>query len=748
MSNSSEIKDYIHQLSDIFLKEEQLVKIRLKGYSMFPCIKNGDIGTIQKCNFKELEIGDIVVFSRGKDWIAHRIIKFIEKNSINYIATKGDSEKSFDKLIDEKNFVGKIVLIERDSKIIFRDSIKQRQKNKKIAKNRKLKTPLIRLILFFIINYHNFNRIKQEFVETNSIILKKSRKLFYFNFLLSIIQGIAPFAVIYLLKLIVDKLTNINDFFNSNDAYNTILILIIITGVFFLIQLSVSTLIVEFRERFGQSITKHIASLVQKKYTDLDIERLENSEQQDTIHRGIQESGYRPVKIINDYMNFSQSIISLVVLIILLLKIHWLVFIMIFISAIPEFIIRIWYSRKLYKFTKTNSQKEREIYYYNYILTSKTFAKELRLFDIERYFTNKFKNIQNYLFKEKNKINSKRTIFVLITQIFTISLIFITFGIITDLAIKQLISIGTVVLFFLIFQRGFSVMKDLFQSTSNIVENHIFFKDFKKFIKLEKKFLNSISENTLQPIEKEVFVDNISFKYPSSKRETLFDVSFSIPKGKITALVGANGSGKSTIIKLLCGFYQPTKGNIYFDNQEISNYKSNYIREQITAVFQDFALYNISASQNIALGDINKPYDFELIKQAAQKADINQVLEQLPNSYNTVLGNLFEKGEDLSVGQWQKIAIAKAFYRNSNILLLDEPSSALDIETEINLFEKLKTLSQNKAVLLVTHRLTSLNWVDNIIVLENGTIVEQGTQNELINRKGKFFEMYNKKQQV
>jgi ATP-binding cassette subfamily B protein len=211
--------------------------------------------------------------------------------------------------------------------------------------------------------------------------------------------------------------------------------------------------------------------------------------------------------------------------------------------------------------------------------------------------------------------------------------------------------------------------------------------------------------------------------------------------------VGANGSGKTTFIKLLCGFYQPDSGQILFDNTESTQIGAESIRDNISAVFQDFALYNISALGNLALGDARIPANLEKAREAARAAGVDQVLESLPQGYETMLGNLFKGGEELSIGQWQKIAIARAYYRNAPLILMDEPSSALDVNSERQVIEGLKKLSAGKTAVIVSHRLSTIDWADLIFFFENGEIVEQGSHAELMEMKGKYATLFNPEEQ-
>jgi ATP-binding cassette subfamily B protein len=302
--------------------------------------------------------------------------------------------------------------------------------------------------------------------------------------------------------------------------------------------------------------------------------------------------------------------------------------------------------------------------------------------------------------------------------------------------------IGTVVLFFLVIQKGFSVMKDFFQSIAGLINDNVYLNDFFDFLNLPQSQNIHKNKKKIVSIKDKITIDNVFFQYPSSQRNALNSVSMTIPKGKTVALVGANGSGKTTLVKLLCGFYSPDSGRILFDDVNIAEYNISDIRTQVTAVFQDFALYNLTAKENIYMGNIQKEIsDFE-IKQAAKDTGIDKVIENLPNGYENVLGNLFEKGEELSIGQWQKLAIAKAFYRDAPILIMDEPSSALDAQTELQILNNLKLLAKNKTTLIISHRFSTIQWVDLIYVLDEGKVVESGNHEFLMSLKGKYYSLF------
>ena len=232
--------------------------------------------------------------------------------------------------------------------------------------------------------------------------------------------------------------------------------------------------------------------------------------------------------------------------------------------------------------------------------------------------------------------------------------------------------------------------------------------------------------------------NNISFQYPSSTRKVLTDVSFSIKPGETVALVGRNGCGKTTLAKLLCRLYDPMSGAITLDSINLKHFSTNKLRREISVLFQDFVHYHTSARENIWYGNTDQPPAEEQITAAARQAGVDELISGLPKGYDTSLGKWFDDGEELSSGEWQKIALARSFFRKSQIILLDEPASSLDPRAEYEIFEKFKELVQGKTAIFISHRLSTVKMADHIFVMDKGKIVESGSYDELMHKKGSF----------
>lgn len=731
----------LYQLTGDLLADNHQVKLKVGGYSMFPFLRDGDIITLQKCDVSEIAPGDIIVFRSGKKWIAHRLIRIDNESGQTFLHCRGDTCKNYDTPFTPDSLVGKVVSFSRKGKEKNLASPVNKGKMRNSLQSSGLFHSLRIMILHLYLLLFKATHHLSALIKSVKFITQKSKKLFIANSIIAVFQGIVPFVIIYLVKWLIDSLNAFSQHSDKPAITQLLTIIIVLTGAAFLFSAVLGLLNGYLRERLSQSVSDFIYNLIHRKHADLSMAYLEDPDQQDKIHRAVQEASFRPNKLLSETLSLIMAVVSWIIIMAVFIKINWIIFVLLLIAVTPGFLIRLYFSGKLFRLNKSNSPKEREAFYYNRILTGIPFAKEIRLFGLGNFFNTRFSAIQGELHGKKNIILRKRLWLDILAQTFTVLLIFLSFAWVINLAVQGTLSAGTVVLFFLVFQRGLMVLKDLFQSLAGLFEDNVFLNDFFDFLNLPALQKPS-SDNGVDAMKKGVTINNVSFKYPSSRRMALESVSLELTAGKTTALVGTNGSGKTTLVKLLCGFYNPDKGQILFDGVDISGIRPENLRKEITAVFQDFALYNLTAAENIVLGDSNKPVNIEDVKNAAKNADMGDVIEHLPDGYNTLLGNLFKKGEELSIGQWQKMAIAKAFYRNTSFLIMDEPSSALDAATESQLLQNLRELAKDKTVLIISHRFSSIKWADNIYVMDKGRIIESGNHQELMEMKGEYYRMY------
>jgi ATP-binding cassette subfamily B protein len=469
------------------------------------------------------------------------------------------------------------------------------------------------------------------------------------------------------------------------------------------------------------------------KSTEVDLEYYESAQYHDTLHRAQQEASVRPARVLNNLRQLIQNSISVIAIGVLLLWLHWAVVFVLLAAALPGVFVRIRYAKKMHIWERHSTPIERQAAYLNGMLTKDAYAKEIRLFGLGSLFTDRFRRLQSQLRREKVGIATKKTFAELLTISTAICVSFGLLGYLAMRTVQGLMSLGDLVMFYAAVQRGQALIRQVFNSIADLYEDDLFLGNLYKFLELKPKLQEPAHPKPLsRPLKSGIVFDHVSFRYPGDEHRVLEDIALTIRPGEHVALVGENGAGKTTLAKLLCRLYDPTSGAITLDGVDLRQYANKDLRRSVSVVFQDYSRYQLTARENIWLGNINVPPDSLYVDRAARKAGIHPVISQLANGYDTVLGKSFDGGQELSAGEWQKIAIARAFLHDGEIIVLDEPSSSLDAQAEYEIFERFHQLMKGKTAILISHRLSTVKMVDRIYVLKHGRIAESGTHKELM----------------
>ncbi len=560
---------------------------------------------------------------------------------------------------------------------------------------------------------------------------------------LLVVQGILPLLSLYLTKLMVDAVSTGLTTSDKAAVLRHVMTLVVLAGVVALIGNLCSSLVKLVSVAQTQLVTDRVHNILQVKSVEVDLEYYENAEYYNALHLAQAEAPYRPTTILNGLIQVGQSGISLVAIALLLFSLHWAIAAALFTAAIPGLVVRLKYSRKLYRKQREWTSQERRADYFNWMLTTTSYAKEIRLFDLGSLFQKRFRDLRSSIRREKITLATRTFIAEWAIQASATLAVFGACGFIAYQTLQGAITLGSLVMYYQAFQRGQGALQELLSSLASLYENSLFLSHLYEFLDLKRTVAEPLHPQAFPvPLQIGIQFEQVQFRYPNSTRPLIEDISLTIRAGETVALVGENGAGKTTLIKLLCRLYDPTSGRITVDGFDLSQFKTTDLRQEISVVFQDYAHYNLTAGENIGFGNVNQISDRDEIRIAARRAGVDKAIASLPYGYDTTLGREFEEGEELSIGEWQKVALARAFLRQSQIIVLDEPTSALDAKAEHQVFEQFRKLTQGRTAILISHRLSSIKLADRIYVLKDGRIVESGTHNELVQLNGHYARMF------
>jgi ATP-binding cassette subfamily B protein len=564
---------------------------------------------------------------------------------------------------------------------------------------------------------------------------------------LIIVQGLLPGSIVYLSKLTIDSFVQLGGAAAQAAAYERAVLLIVLTAVCLLLD-EVLRYLAEFvRTAQAEYFADHIKGLIHAKSAEIDIACYESPEYHDLLEQVRGEAQSKPLAVLENLGAVVQSGVTLVIFGTILLSYGWVMPLMLIATSLPGLFFSLKYDRIYHSWWKGAAQKRRWLAYFEAVLTHPSAAAEMRLFGLGRYFQKKYSGMRQDLRQERVGHLKRQYFAKVFTGVFSLLGAAAAIGWIAQRALYGLATVGDIVVFYNIFTRGQGLMRSLLSGFGQTVNNGLYVTSIFSFLDLEIG-IKSPSEPLPFPkrIEQGISFRNVTFSYPGEERKAIRNLDLYLPAEKLVAIVGVNGAGKSTLIKLLSRFYDVQDGTIEIDGIDIRKFDLDDLRQNISVLFQFPVQFHESAADNIALGLEEVSSRGNEIEKAAMRAGAHEFIKELPDGYATLLGKWFVKGTELSGGQWQRIALARAYFRNSQIVVLDEPTSFMDPWSETDWFDRFRGLSARRCGVIITHRFTIARRADLIYVIDDGQVREQGTHEELIRLNGFYAESWHDQQ--
>jgi ATP-binding cassette, subfamily B, bacterial len=558
--------------------------------------------------------------------------------------------------------------------------------------------------------------------------------------ILSLLAGLLPGAIAYIGKLIVDCVVIAARSGVEIDRDRALLyvgIEAIAIVMFAAVQKGLVVCQSLLRVLLGQRVNE---SILEKALT-LDLAHFEDSEFYDKMSQARSQASSRPLSLITRTFGLCQSALTLLTFGGLLWRFSVWAVVVLIVAAIPSFIAETRFSEHAFRLFRWRSPETRQQHYLETLLAREDYAKEVQLYQLGGMLLQRYRDIFNQLYDEDRNLTIKKGVWGYLLGLLSTGAFYAAYAWIVIEAISARISLGEMTMYLVVFRQGQSTFAAALTSIGGMYEDNLYLANLYEF--LDRPIPQATGKITQGIIPNGIWFEHVSFSYPGSQQPVLKDICLHLQPGEKLAIVGENGSGKTTLIKLLTRLYVPSSGRIFLDGVDLNDWDVDVLRQRIGVIFQNFVQYQFTVGENVGVGDVEHLADRKEWEIAADKGMATSFIDRLPQGFNTQLGKWFKDGQELSGGQWQKIALARAFMRSTaDILILDEPTAAMDAEAEMTIFDRFRSLTKNQMVVLISHRFSTVRMADKIIVMANGEIIEQGSHQQLLEASGRYAHLF------
>jgi ABC-type multidrug transport system fused ATPase/permease subunit len=574
-----------------------------------------------------------------------------------------------------------------------------------------------------------------------SLVWETNRKLSIFMAVLTLAAGILPAIIAYVGKLIIDSILLAAESGTQADQLQT-LYYVTIEGAIVALNSAVHRAQSVAQSLLRAQLGQRVNEIILEKALLLDLAHFEDPEFYDKMTRARREASTRPLSLVLHTFGLLQNGISLVSYSGLLFQFSPIAVGILFLAGIPAFVVETRFSARTFRLFKWRTPERREQAYLEMAIAREDFAKETLLFGTGSHFLTRYKKIFLRLYGEDRKLVLSGGFWgYLLTLLSTIAF-YLVYGWIAVWTILKRITLGEMTMYLLVFKQGQSAFAAILSAVGNMYEDNLYLSNLYEFLEQETSVRSGTEEMGPTP-DAGLSFEKVTFTYPDAKTPAIKEISFTLKQGDKLALVGANGSGKTTIVKLLTRLYQPDSGQIFLDGLPLEDWNLTTLRKRIGVIFQDFVRYQLTVGENIGVGDVPQIESKTRQIRAAEKGMAAPFITTLPHTYDTRLGRWFRSGQELSLGQWQKVALSRAFMREeADILILDEPTAAMDAEAEAQIFERFKQMTPTQKAIVISHRFSTVRMADHILVLSEGQIIERGSHDILMELGGTYAKLF------